>query len=394
MIAGIVCEYNPFHKGHQYHIQKTREKADGIVCVMSGNFVQRGDCAFADKHTRAEIAVRCGADVVIDLPVPWACAPAGTFARGAVGLLGAFGVNTLSFGCETDDVALLRQCADFTVSDTAKKLAYRYMSQGMSYPAALSRAAENYLSSEATKIIAQPNSTLACEYIKAAENLGLSLDFTPVKRQGTDHDSDSISDGFASASKIRNIGITNSVELLPEVSFNLLKKSVDEGRAPCRLSNNERGILSSLRDIPFEEYSLYIGDESGIRSRIYDAVRQAKSLEELYAMAKTKSCTHANIRREVMSLYLKIPYEMREGIPPYLRILAVSEKGLTLLSQAKKKATLPIVTKHSEMAALQEKARSVYALQCSSTDKFSLLSPQVTVCGKEETSSVIILHNK
>ncbi len=381
MIAGIVCEYNPFHKGHLYHIEKTRENADGIVCVMSGNFVQRGECAFADKHTRAEIAVRCGADVVIDLPVPWACAPAGTFARGSVGLLGAFGVDTLSFGCETEDITLLRQSTDFVVSDTTRKLIFEYMSQGMSYPAALSRTAESRLSAEAARVIAQPNSTLACEYIKAAENLGLSLDYMPVKRYGTHHDSDSITESFASASKIRSMDISDSKSLVPGECFKMLKKSTDDGRSPCQLINNERGILSSLREIPFREYSRYICDESGIRSRIYEAVRQATGLEELYTMAKTKSCTHATIRREVMSLYLKIPAEMREGIPPYLRILAVNEKGLALLSQAKKKATLPIVTKHSEMAALSERAQKVYALQCSSTDKFSLLSPQVTVCG-------------
>ncbi len=393
MIAGIVCEYNPFHKGHLYHIEKTKEKADAVVCVMSGNFVQRGECAFADKWTRAEMAVRCGADVVIDLPVPWACAPAGTFARGSVGLLGAFGVDSLSFGCETGDMELLRQCALFTVSDTAKKLTYEYMSRGMSYPAALSLAAEKHISGNAAEVLAQPNSTLACEYIRAAGELGLDLDFLPVKRLGTDHDSDDIKEGFASASKLRDMGITKSEKFMPGICFDLLKKGAEEGVLPCSVSNNERGILDALRATPFEDYSLYISDESGIKSRIFEAVKRAGSLSELYASAKTKSCTHARIRREVMGLYLKIPNQMREEIPPYIRILAASEKGLSLLSQAKERGTLPIVTKHSEMATLSERARQVYALQCSSTDKFALFAPRVMPCGREERSAIIVVRN-
>ena len=109
MVTGIVCEYNPFHKGHLYQIEKAKAMgSDSIVCVMSGNFVQRGESAFLSKQIRARAAVISGADVVIDLPTPWAMASAETFARGSIGLLQSFGIEALSFGCENDDGDLLR----------------------------------------------------------------------------------------------------------------------------------------------------------------------------------------------------------------------------------------------------------------------------------------------
>ena len=139
MVTGIVCEYNPFHKGHLYQIEKAKSMgADKIVCVMSGNFVQRGECAFFDKHIRAKAAVMSGADVVIDLPTPWAMASAETFARGSIGLLQSFGIDALSFGCENDDEILLRACADKLKDEQTGLLIKKYTADGLSYPETVS----------------------------------------------------------------------------------------------------------------------------------------------------------------------------------------------------------------------------------------------------------------
>ena len=154
MLAGIVCEYNPFHKGHLYQLEKTKQAgADAVVCVMSGNFVQRGECAFLDKWKRAEIAVRCGADIVIDLPVPWAVSSAENFARGSISLLKQSGVELISFGSETDDKEKLLLALKSTSDEKVRSLTKEYMSKGISYPLSLARAVRDIYTDEIADII-------------------------------------------------------------------------------------------------------------------------------------------------------------------------------------------------------------------------------------------------
>ena len=283
MITGIVCEYNPFHNGHLYQIEKAKAMgADKIVCVMSGNFVQRGECAFFDKHLRARAAIMCGADVVIDLPTPWAMASAETFARGSVGLLKNFGIEALSFGCETDDEALLRGCADKLKDEETSVLIKKYTAEGMSYPQSVSRVLTETLGEKAGEIISSPNNTLAVEYIRQLPD---NIRLLPVRRQGADHDSDTAKEGIASASMIRNLGLgEDSFAYVPE---KLLPLYIDADR--YSLSFSERAILSSLRMMKKEDYSLYVSDSKGLDMRIYDAIQKATTLENLYASAKSKN---------------------------------------------------------------------------------------------------------
>ena len=140
-LAGIVCEYNPMHKGHIYHIEETRKNgATHIVCVMSGNFVQRGECAFLDKWSRADIAVHSGADLVVELPTPWSADSAENFAFGAVYLLSCLGIDMLSFGSEEEDAELLKRCAEALDDEKTADLLKKKMSSGLSYPAAVCEA--------------------------------------------------------------------------------------------------------------------------------------------------------------------------------------------------------------------------------------------------------------
>lgn len=393
MIAGIVCEYNPFHKGHLYQLEKTRQAgADAIVCVMSGNFVQRGECAFLDKWTRAKTAVLCGADVVIDLPVPWAVSSAENFARGSVALLKEFGIDMLSFGTECDDKGKLLLAAKSVDDEAVITLTKKYMQSGLSYPSALHKGVSELYGEDTAEIIASPNSTLAVEYIRQIQEYE-NTDFFPVKRQGADHDSHEEKDGFLSASKIRSELKFNAdvLSALPEKSAELISAESEKGNAPCLMMNNERGVLSALRELSREKLEKHVSDETGLAGRIYDAVRSSTSLDELYEKAKSKNFTHSRIRREVLCAYLGIEKEIVSGVPPYIRILAVSERGLSLLSQAKKKSAIPIVTKHSEMQILNNEAKRVYELQCSSTDKFALMSEKPRECGLEQKSSMLIL---
>lgn len=393
MIAGIVCEYNPFHKGHLYQLEKTRQAgADAIVCVMSGNFVQRGECAFLDKWTRAKTAVICGADVVIDLPVPWAVSSAESFARGSVYLLKQFGIDMLSFGTECDDKDKLLLAAKSVDDEAVIALTKKHMQSGLSYPTALHKGVSELYGEETADIISSPNSTLAVEYIRQLQKYE-NTNFLPVKRQGADHDSHEEKDGFLSASKIRSELRLNAYVLsaLPEKSAELISAESEKGNAPCLMLNNERGVLSALRELSREKLEKYVSDETGLAGRIYDAVRSSTSLDELYEKAKSKNFTHSRIRREVLCAYLGIEKEIALGNPPYIRVLAANERGLSLLSQAKKNSALPIVTRHGEMQNMDIKARCIYELQCSSTDKFALMSQRPRECGIEQKSSMLII---
>ena len=393
MIAGIVCEYNPFHKGHLYQLEKTRQAgADAIVCVMSGNFVQRGECAFLDKWTRAKTAVLCGADVVIDLPVPWAVSSAESFARGSVYLLKQFGIDMLSFGTECDDKDKLLLAAKSVDDEAVIALTKKHMQSGLSYPTALHKGVSELYGEETADIISSPNSTLAVEYIRQLQKYEYT-NFLPVKRQGADLDSHEEKDGFLSASKIRSELRLNAYVLsaLPEKSAELISAESEKGNAPCLMLNNERGVLSALRELSREKLEKYVSDETGLAGRIYDAVRSSTSLDELYEKAKSKNFTHSRIRREVLCAYLGIEKEIALGNPPYIRVLAANERGLSLLSQAKKNSALPIVTRHGEMQNMDIKARCIYELQCSSTDKFALMSQRPRECGIEQKSSMLII---
>ena len=385
MITGIVCEYNPFHNGHLYQIKKAKAMgADKIICVMSGNFVQRGECAFFDKQLRAKAAIMCGADVVIDLPTPWAMASAETFARGSISLLLNFGIDALSFGCESDDEALLRSCAESLNNDDTADLIKKYTAEGASYPSAVSKALSDTLGEKARDIISSPNNTLAVEYIR---HLPDNIRLLPVRRQGADHDSDTAKEGIASASMIRNLGLSDdSFSFVPEKLLPLYKDA-----DTYSLSFSERAILSSLRLMEKEKYALYVSDSKGLDMRIYEAAQKATSLENLYSLAKSKNYTHSRIRRVVMNVYLKIRKEYSEGIPPYMRILAVSEKGLSLLSGAKENTSVPIITKYSEAKNLDDKAREIYEAECRNTDLFSLCADKIKECSLEKKHSVIIV---
>ncbi len=394
MTAGIVCEYNPFHNGHLYHIRKTKEAgADFIVCVMSGNFVQRGECAYADKWTRAKAAVYCGADVVIDLPVPWACASAENFARGSIGLLCDFGIDMLSFGSEWEDAELLKRCAEALEDERVAVLLKIKMSEGLSYPAALCEAVGELYDEKEKEVLSSPNSTLAVEYIRALNRISSDVRLLPVKRKGSGHDSDEIIGETASASKIRAFGsISEGAEYIPEKAYSLIGEAFNEGNGPHTMKTGERAVLSTLREMKKEEYSLYVTDISGLSNRIYEAVQTADSLDSLYEKAKSKNYTHSRIRREVINLFLKIPKDISKSKVPYLRILAVSERGISLLGSAKENSGVPVITRHSETERLSESGKEVYSLQCLSSDKFALFTEKIRECSLEQKNSMIKIN--
>lgn len=353
MITGIICEFNPFHSGHKYLIDTVRQNSDGIVCVMSGNLVQRGEFAVYDKFTRAKTALENGADLIIELPCAYSTLSAGGFAKYAVQILEASGVvDKIAFGAECDNIDKLKETADKI--QKCDSLIKEKLAGGLSYPAAR-KAAVN------SDILDTPNNILAVEYIRQTK-----LPCRAIKRIGKGHDTD---DTEYSASAIRD-GL--SLENI------------------CSLKNCETAVLAKLRTMRCEDFLKLDDVSEGLENRIVDAVRTSVSLEEIYDKIKTKRYTHSRIRRIILRAYLDITKDFTSDVP-YIRILGFNRKGQDIASLMKKNANLPIISRYSDVKELSEKGRRLFNLECKCTDLYNLGYKKPLPCGTEQRSKMIIL---
>ena len=393
-VSGIICEYNPFHNGHLYHIEQTRQNgATHIVCVMSGNFVQRGDVAVMDKFERARLAVKCGADLVIELPAPYSLAPAEVFARGAVWLLNSLGVvDELSFGSEAGDVLTLQKALSAT-EEAAKYMVdeiVSVMERGYTYPRALASAVDS-IDENAGKVLASPNNLLAVEYLKALKKFGSRMTPFTVRREGAPHDSSISGGGFMSASAIRErilSGKGGYGEFMPDIWEQSLRDALSSGRTGD-LRRLERVILYKVRTASMEEISQVSDMAQGLDSRIYSS-RMALSLEELLFTIKTKRYTMARIRRIILSLLIGITREDTEILPPYGRILALNERGREVLAAAKGIAEIPFGTSLAKLAEKNRKAGRFAFLEGRASDIYGLCLDNITSAQNDFRAKIII----
>lgn len=394
-IAGIICEYNPFHNGHSYQIKRVRESgATHIVCVMSGNFVQRGECAFADKWTRAKTAVLGGADLVVELPTPWACSAAENFARGGVSLMKELGIDLLSFGCETEDESLLKKAAHAVDSPKISKLVKMKISEGMIYPRALQEAVSEVFGTETSKLLSSPNNILAVEYIRQAEKLGGTFSFLPIERIGTHHDSPTPQDdAITGALSIRNFErIEDASHFVSPKTLSELLAQKEKGLFPCKVEFADRAVMAVLRAYTPDDFKLFVPDENGLAERLFSSSRKAETVSELTNDVKVKSITQAAVRRAIMLSFLKIKKDVAQGEIPYVKILATNEKGLEILR--KRPGSLPTVVRKKDAENLSERGKEIYRLECDCTDKFSLFSNRIAPCSREMTSQIFVYKEK
>ena len=375
-VAGVVCEYNPFHTGHAFHLRETRRMlgADtAVVCVMSGNFVQRGDFALLRKHARAEAAVRCGADLVLELPTVYAAASAERFASAAVTLLKATGlVDTLSFGSECGELSALREAAEALLSADFPPLLRRELERGVSFAAARQAALGRLIGPESAGRIAEPNNILAVEYLKAAKRLG-GLSAVTVPRLGAGHDS-AETGGYASASELRRrlLAGEDASAFLPPAMEEIFARERAAGRAPVRVETAERAILARFRTMEEADFAPYDEGSEGLYRRFYTAARRAATVEELLAEVKTKRYAYARLRRMLLRSYLGLP---AVGEPAYLRVLACNDTGRGLLARMRTAAALPVLTKPAEARKLPEIPRRMFEAESRCTDLYALAYP-------------------
>ena len=380
-VIGVVCEYNPFHRGHLLHLQRCREalgEKSTVLCVMSGDFVQRGEAALYDKFARAEAACRCGADLVIELPLPWCLSSAEGFARGAVSLLASLGATQLGFGSESGKIEPLRELAhalrDPCLTEEIKALLAEDPS--LSFAAAREKAAQAMLGDAAT-LLRRPNDILAVEYLKAAEELAPDLELLPVLRVGAGHDLAREGEGPCSASELRaRIRAGESVAgEIPEEAVEVYKREREAGRELKDTEALETALMSRLRMLEREEFRALSDAGEGLGDRLWRAVQEENGLEEILTAAKSKRYALARLRRMVLCAALGLRGGERRELPSYARVLAFDGQGRELLRGLGETCPVPVVTKPAQVRKLSPRCGQIFALGARAHDFYVLGLP-------------------
>ena len=391
--AAIICELNPLHKGHESLFQRVKEHADKLVCILSGNFVQRGEPAILDKWSRCRLALEAGADLVIELPLPWACAGAERFAAGGVHLAAALGnVDYLAFGSEYPDTAQIQRIAEALLSEefSAEFSAESSASQNNGEPFARRRekALSALLGEEVLPLLRSPNAILGIEYQKAL--LQEHADITPLvfPRIGAGHDSPAVNGEFSSASELRELLREGKPleGLVPDCTAALLREQMELGRCPVEVSFLERAILCKLRTMELSDFAALPDVSEGLEHRLFSAAKQAGSLEEFYTLVKSKRYSHARIRRLTMAAFLGITEDL-PSLPPYLRILGMTDAGAEYLQSVS--PALPLAAKSGDFQKLGGDALRLFRLEAVADDLYALASPTPQPCGRDYTERLI-----
>lgn len=358
-ITGIICEYNPLHLGHRKQLDFVR-KADpegGIVCLMSGNFVQRGAPATVNKMARAEAAVNCGADLVLELPVTYALSSAEGFAKGGVNILAPF-CDNLCFGAENGDTDTLMALAKALLSDDFSVCLKAELEKGLSFPAARQAALEN-MGLDASPL-ALPNNILAVEYCKAILSGGHDLQPMVITRKGSYHDNTPDAEN-PSATAIRALMDSDGdwKAYVPKEAISSL-----ENAAIHHIRYGERAMLSRLRTMTDGEFQALPYGSEGLWRKLMHSARKEATLEAVLEATKSKRYTRTRLDRMVLCAFLGITEEMLQSPAPYVRVLAFNDKGRNILKKARKQGLFPNIgeTQEHSYQILEERCGDLYGL--------------------------------
>lgn len=377
--VGIIAEFNPLHKGHEYLISRAKELGS-VVCVISSNFVQRGDTAISPKEIRAKSALLAGADLVAELPVLWSMSTAQNFALGGVSSLVALGCDILIFGSEEGEISPLLKIADILLSEDFSSRLSGYLKEGMTFAAARQKACEDLGAKKG--VLDRPNNNLGIEYIVAAKKLGANLKFKTVKRLGADHDSADLGE-FVSASLLREKLLKGDREFC----LNYMSKEILDICKRENLSDIKRletAILSTLRTKTSEDLKKLPDLSEGVENKLFSAIKVARDLESLYNEIKVKRYPMARVRRLVLSAFLGFDNSCFLKPVPYVRVLGFNDEGCKILKKATETSKIPVVTKVADI-----KDTAVFEAESKATDLYSLSLENPQKCGKEYTFKLI-----
>ncbi|MGN1317626.1 MAG: nucleotidyltransferase [Lachnospirales bacterium] len=365
MNTAIIAEYNPFHKGHLYHINKTKEITKGnVIAVMSGNFVQRGEPAFINKHLRAKAALLNGVDMVLELPVEYATSSADVFAFGSCDIIKKSGIiDSVSFGCENVETDVFFKIANVlnNESENFKATLKEALSEGITYPKAREYAIGKTLNID-TSFLNSPNNILALEYIKNIINTNIKP--IAIKRVISNYNSNNMTGEISSAQAIR-LALKNNDESaylsVPENTVNIIKsekiKDLDNYSDILHFLLRTKSDLSDIADIT-----------EGLDKRII-SFSKGQAISNLIEDIKTKRYTYSKIKRGILHILLDIKKSHQDmtGIK-YIRVLGVRKDKINLLSELSKNSKVPVITKVSDNKKLLEK-------EIISTDIYNINKP-------------------
>ena len=415
-VLGLVVEYNPFHNGHLYHLEQSIQlsKADYVVCVMSGNFIQRGEPALVNKWARTKMALLSGVDLVVELPAVYAMSSAEYFAYGAVKILNSMGiVDDICFGSENGRIDELNLIADILINepDQYKVLLKQQLNRGLSYPASREAALRQYLQDNSSlfddleALIGSSNNILGIEYLKALKRIGSNITPLTIKRIGnaynTPHITGSISSATAIRKSINNRSDSLSLEslkmTLPDTSLKILKEEFENGRGPVTPCSFNDILLSSIRLMSRESISQLPYVSEGLENRIKSAAQSSVTLEELIENVSTRRYTKTRIQRSIFSILTGVTAGeaesfMKYGGPQYIRILGFNDKGKFLMSHINKKAMLPVVMRSAAFKnSCNPLLRRMLEIEAFSTDQYVLAYKNIEFRkgGQEYTHSVV-----
>lgn len=410
--VGLIVEYNPLHNGHVYHIQQAKRltNSENVVCVMSGNFIQRGEPAIIDKWARAEMALLAGADLVIELPVVYAMASAEFFSFGAVKLLESTGVvDSLCFGSEYGEIEALEEIANILAFEPGEFKEYLkgFLSTGISFPKAREKALlsyfERYGSNDVENvgdILCKANNILGIEYLKALKRINSSIKPYTIKRLANEYNQTQLSGSISSATAIRygvQVGkIEETFKSMPKSSIDIFKREVEEGRAPIYLSNYDRMALGILRSLTVSQLADLPFASEGLHNRIKKSLNCSSSLLELFDNVTSKRYTRTRIQRSVLHALTGLKQSEfnafnDDGGPKYIRILGFNNKGRLLLKKMGEVSKLPVFVKAANiLSTLDEEQKRMFEIEVFSTDMYVLGYPKAGMqTGQELTRNII-----
>ncbi len=343
----IVCEFNPLHKGHGYLLRRARERgADTVTCIMSGNSTQRGELAVIDKYLRAEAAVKCGADLVLELPYPWCSASADYFAAAAVHIASRIG-DTLFFGSECGDIEMLTGAAQVCQTQEFKDKYSEYTKNGMGAAVAYAQCLDEYGYSKM-----RSNDILAIAYIRAIYRTNAKLAPITIAREGAAYNqSEQIDSEFQSATAMRNAintGDINALErFLPKAMYDIILQEIENGNI-TDMKQAESAILGFFRLLPTVHFADIADVGGGLENRLKDAAMNSTTLEEMLEALRTKRYTDAKLRRAMLFSLTSVRADDLHALPEYTQLLAANSRGRALLSDHRKHGDINIITKPAD----------------------------------------------
>jgi len=377
---GIICEYNPFHLGHQKQIRMIRERCGedaAIVCVMSGDYVQRGEPALYPASVRAKAAVLAGADLVLELPVTYSMRSAEGFADGGVQILSELGIiDLLCFGCERQEG--LMETAQVLCTAAFSAALKEQLETGISFASARQRALERLGCNGS--VIETPNNILGVEYCKAILRQRSSLKPMPILREGGYHDETPDAENPSAAS------LRRTEDFLPYVPEETA--CCYEGWPQYRREYGEKAMLARLRTMTEEEFSRVPYGSEGLWSKVMRLCRSGAGVEEILQGAKSKRYAYTRLSRLLMCAFLGITREQLEAKAPYIRILALNSRGRSLLRQAKGKTALTLLHAGErppvcEYAETEVRAALCYDLFCKRPNYRKYIEEDTVFCAEK-----------